>query len=196
MTPISPSSASCRSIPASAWFATRFGADWNDKLRALATAREDHERALFARDNAGYRAVKHDAYRIMAKTLAANYLGMRVVQVLILIAGAHYVIGGDLSVGGFVGFLLLINVFYQPLEKIAASLAVQGQSVSQFGLSTPKELAPKQMTTVDIPVDLSLANAGAALTKALSGGSTAVQLTGEAVLGGKSVPINLSTSVK
>lgn len=46
LTPISPSSASCRSIPASAWFATRFGADWNDKLRALATAREDYERAL------------------------------------------------------------------------------------------------------------------------------------------------------
>jgi ATP-binding cassette subfamily B protein len=97
-----------------------------------AFANEDHERALFARDNAGYRAIKHDAYRIMATTLAANYLGMRVVQVLILIAGAYYVTIGNLSVGGFVGFLLLINVFYQPLDKIAAVIETYPRGIAGF----------------------------------------------------------------
>lgn len=95
-------------------------------------ANEDHERALFAHDNAGYRAVKHEAYRIMATTLAANYLGMRVVQVAILVVGAWFVTTGSLSVGGFVGFLLLINVFYQPLEKISAVIETYPRGIAGF----------------------------------------------------------------
>ncbi|TPW29041.1 ABC transporter ATP-binding protein [Pararhizobium mangrovi] len=114
-----------------------------------AFANEDHERALFAKDNAGYRAVKHEAYRIMAATLATNYLGMRVVQVLILISGAYFVTTGSLSVGGFVGFLLLINVFYQPLEKIAAVLETYPRGIA--GFRRFRELMDSEPTIVDRP---------------------------------------------
>jgi ATP-binding cassette subfamily B protein len=97
-----------------------------------AFANEDHERALFAVDNAKYRDVKLEAYRIMAATLAINFLGMRIVQVVILVVGTYFVTNGTLTVGGFVGFLLLINVFYQPLEKIAAVIETYPKGIAGF----------------------------------------------------------------
>ncbi|MBK5927618.1 ABC transporter transmembrane domain-containing protein [Rhodobaculum claviforme] len=97
-----------------------------------AFANEAHERALFAADNEAYRRVKLGAYRIMAATLAINFLGMRVVQLVILVAGTWFVMAGSLSVGGFVGFLLLINVLYQPLEKIAAVVETYPKGIAGF----------------------------------------------------------------
>ncbi|MDP2700359.1 ABC transporter ATP-binding protein [Thalassospira sp.] len=97
-----------------------------------AFANEDHERALFNDDNDKYRKVKLQAYGIMAVSLAINYLGMRIVQVVILVAGTYFVMTGELSVGGFVGFLLLINVFYMPLEKIAAVVETYPKGIAGF----------------------------------------------------------------
>ncbi len=97
-----------------------------------AFANEDHERARFAEDNHQYRKVKLDAYRIMAASQSLNYIGMRGVQVVIMVAGASYVLKGDLSAGGFVGFLLLVGVFFRPLEKIAAVLEVYPRGIAGF----------------------------------------------------------------
>ncbi|WP_102224472.1 ABC transporter ATP-binding protein [Acidimangrovimonas sediminis] len=97
-----------------------------------AFANEDHERDRFARDNAMYRRTKLDAYRIMAASQALNYIGMRGVQVLIMVAGAGYVIAGQLSAGAFVGFLLLAGVFFRPLEKIAAVIETYPKGMAGF----------------------------------------------------------------
>jgi ATP-binding cassette subfamily B protein len=97
-----------------------------------AFANEAHEEKLFAVENAQYRKVKLDAYRLMATTLALNFLGMRIVQVLLLIAGAWFVAAGSLTIGGFVGFLLLVNVFYQPIEKIAAVIETYPKGIAGF----------------------------------------------------------------
>ncbi|MGI1660853.1 ABC transporter ATP-binding protein [Palleronia sp. KMU-117] len=113
-----------------------------------AFANEAHEEALFAGENAQYRTVKLDAYRLMAATLALNFLGMRIVQVLLLIAGAWFVATGSLTIGGFVGFLLLVNVFYQPIEKIAAVIETYPKGIAGFRrylefLGTPPEIADR-----------------------------------------------------
>jgi ATP-binding cassette subfamily B protein len=97
-----------------------------------AFANEAHERRLFAADNARYRATKLDAYRIMAASLSLNYLGMRLVQIVVLLGGAAYVVRGDLSPGGFVGFLLLVGVFYRPLEKISAVVETYPKGIAGF----------------------------------------------------------------
>ena len=97
-----------------------------------AFANEDHERRLFAEDNDRYRRAKLEAYRLMATTVSINFLGMRLLQVVILLAGAFFVHNGSLSIGGFVGFLLLINVFYQPLEKIAAVIETYPKGIAGF----------------------------------------------------------------
>jgi ATP-binding cassette subfamily B protein len=110
-----------------------------------AFANEDHERALFAQDNDRYRHTKIDAYRLMAKTISINYLGMRLLQVVILLAGAYFVSAGSLTVGGFVGFLLLIDVFYRPLEKVSNVLETYPKGIAGFMryrefLATPAEI--------------------------------------------------------
>lgn len=93
---------------------------------------ESHESDLFAHDNARYRQAKLDAYRVMAASSALQYMGLRLVQVIVMVLGAGFVLAGDLSTGGFVGFLLLVGVFYRPLEKIAAVIETYPRGIAGF----------------------------------------------------------------
>ncbi|WP_159715953.1 ABC transporter ATP-binding protein [Geminicoccus flavidas] len=97
-----------------------------------AFANEEHERRLFAKDNALYRRTKLEAYRIMSASMTINYLGMRLVQLVVMLAGTYFVVTGGLSVGGFVGFLLLIGVFYRPLDKITAVIETYPKGIAGF----------------------------------------------------------------
>ncbi|PZU92527.1 MAG: multidrug ABC transporter ATP-binding protein [Chelatococcus sp.] len=97
-----------------------------------AFANEEHERRLFAGDNQRYRATKLEAYRIMAASQSLNYLGMRLVQLAVMLAGTWFVTQGSLSIGGFVGFLLLVSVFYRPLDKIAAVIETYPKGIAGF----------------------------------------------------------------
>ncbi|MFK5595948.1 ABC transporter ATP-binding protein [Methylobacterium sp. HMF5984] len=97
-----------------------------------AFANEPHEKRLFASDNRKYRETKLEAYRIMAASLSINYLGMRLVQIVVLLGGAAFVVRGELSPGGFVGFLLLVGVFYRPLEKIGAVVETYPKGIAGF----------------------------------------------------------------
>jgi ATP-binding cassette subfamily B protein len=97
-----------------------------------AFANEDHERRLFAADNASYRDTKLAAYRLMAGSMSVTYLGMRLTQVIVMLAGTWFVLHGQLSDGGFVGFLLLVGVFLRPVEKFTAVLEVYPKGVAGF----------------------------------------------------------------
>ncbi|CAM3573418.1 ABC transporter ATP-binding protein [Paracoccus nototheniae] len=107
---------------------------------------EAHESHLFAADNARYRQAKLDAYRVMAASSALQYMGLRLVQVIVMVTGAGYVLSGELTTGGFVGFLLLVGVFYRPLEKIAAVIETYPRGIAGFRryqelLATDPEIA-------------------------------------------------------
>ena len=107
---------------------------------------ESHESHLFAGDNARYRQAKLDAYRVMAASSALQYMGLRLVQVIVMVVGAGFVLSGSLSTGGFVGFLLLVGVFYRPLEKIAAVIETYPRGIAGFRryqelLATDPEIA-------------------------------------------------------
>jgi ATP-binding cassette subfamily B protein len=93
---------------------------------------EDHERALFAQDNARYRDTKLAAYRVMAASLSLSYLGMRLTQMVVMVAGAWFVLRGQLTAGDFVGFLLLVGVFFRPVEKINAVLETYPKGIAGF----------------------------------------------------------------
>ncbi len=97
-----------------------------------AYANEDHERSLFARENVAYRATKLQAYKLMAASVSLSYLGMRLTHVVVLVAGSYFVIQGSLSAGGFVGFLLLVNVFFRPIEKINAMIELYPKGIAGF----------------------------------------------------------------
>ena len=83
-----------------------------------AFANEDHERRLFAESNRNYLTTKLEAYKVMAASASLSYLSMRFVQVVVMLAGAWFVTRGELSAGGFVGFLLLVNVFFPSLFRL------------------------------------------------------------------------------
>lgn len=141
-------------VPFTAWVTTRYGSRMTRTWRSLfsrvgefnarieenvggmrvvqAFANEDHERRLFASDNARYRSTKLDAYRLMAASMSLSYFGMRSTQLVVMIAGAYLVLHGQLSEGGFVSFLLLVGVFFRPVEKINAVLEIYPKGIAGF----------------------------------------------------------------
>ena len=141
-------------VPPMAWISSRYGAALARNWRTLfgqvgsfnarieenvggirvvqAFANEDHERALFAQDNENYRATKIDAYRLMAQGRSLGYVTMRLVQVIVMLAGAYCVTRHELSIGGFMGFLMLVNVFFRPVETISAVMETYPRGVAGF----------------------------------------------------------------
>jgi ATP-binding cassette subfamily B protein len=97
-----------------------------------AFANEEQERRLFAADNDHYRRVKLDAYRLMATGITLNYLGLRAVQVVVMLAGSVLIIRGAMTIGDFVAFLLLVGVFYRPLDKVAAVVETYPKGIAGF----------------------------------------------------------------
>ncbi|MFD1331745.1 ABC transporter ATP-binding protein [Methylopila musalis] len=140
--------------PVAAWMTSRYGGRMTRNWRELygrvgsfnarieenvggirvvqAFANEDHERRLFERDNDGYRATKLEAYRIIAASASLSYLSMRFTQVVVMLAGAYFVIQGSLTHGGFIGFLLLLGAFFRPLEKINSVIETYPKGVAGF----------------------------------------------------------------
>lgn len=97
-----------------------------------AFANEDEERRLFAADNDRYRQVKLDGYRIMAAGVTLNYVGLRLVQVVVMLAGSVLIVRGTMTVGDFVAFLLLVGVLFRPLDKIAAVIETYPKGIAGF----------------------------------------------------------------
>ena len=141
-------------VPPMMWISTRYGRAMTENMRTLfgrvgdfnarieenvggirvvqAFANENHERSLFAQDNARYRETKLDAYRLMSKSMSLSYMTMRIVTLLVMIASAYFVLHGALTIGGFTGFLLLVNVFFRPVEKINAVLESYPKGIAGF----------------------------------------------------------------
>ncbi len=114
-----------------------------------AFANEDYERHLFAGDNARYRETKLEAYRMMATSMSLSYFSMRFTQLVVMISGAYLVLHGHLSEGGFVSFLLLIGVFFRPVDKINAVLETYPKGIAGFKRYT--ELLDTEPDIVDAP---------------------------------------------
>ena len=72
------------------------------------------------------------AYRLMATSLTLNYLGMRLVQIVVMLAGTVLIMQGSLSIGDFVAFLLLVGVFYRPLDKIGNMIETYPRGIAGF----------------------------------------------------------------
>jgi len=141
-------------VPLTAWLTTRYGGRMTRNWQALygrvgdfnarieenvggirvvqAFANEDHERRLFAVDNQSYRRTKLEAYKIMAASTSLSYLSMRLIQMVVMVAGSYLVLKGELTAGGFVGFLLLVGVFFRPIEKINSVIETYPKGIAGF----------------------------------------------------------------
>lgn len=141
-------------VPSMTWLVNRHGAQMTETGRRLfgqvgnfnarieesiggirvvkAFANERQEEKLFAQDNANYRTTKLHAYRIMTANLTLSYLSTRLVQLIVMVAGTGYAVDGELSYGGFVGFLLLVEIFFQPVAKISSVLESYPKGIAGF----------------------------------------------------------------
>jgi ATP-binding cassette subfamily B protein len=141
-------------VPPMLWLSTRYGRAMTLNMRSLfqqvgnfnarieeniggirvvqAFVNEDHERALFAKDNDSYRDTKLNAYRLMSKSMSLSYMTMRIVQIFVMIAGAYFFLHDKMTIGDFVGFLLMTNVFFRPVEKISAVLETYPKGIAGF----------------------------------------------------------------
>lgn len=87
------------------------------------------------------------------------------------------------------------NVFPLPLEALTARLSVAGQPVASLGLDASRMVGPKETVELQLPVDVSFAGAGVAVLGAIQAGSARVGLAGEAKVGGRWLPLDLSTTL-
>ncbi|KKC33795.1 ABC transporter ATP-binding protein [Devosia psychrophila] len=97
-----------------------------------AFANEPHEAKLFARNNDAYRSTKLQAYGYMTASITITYLSTRLVQLIVMLVGSWLVVQGELSNGGFVSFLLLVNVFMRPVDKITSVLESYPKGIAGF----------------------------------------------------------------
>jgi len=141
-------------VPPMTWISTRYGSAMTRNMREMfgrvaefnarieenvggirvvqAFANEAHEKKLFARDNNNYRGTKLNAYMLMSKSFTLSYMTMRSVQLFVLVAGSYFVLHGELTQGSFVGFLMLVTVFFRPVEKINAVLETYPKGIAGF----------------------------------------------------------------
>ncbi|TDK38957.1 ABC transporter ATP-binding protein [Rhizobium deserti] len=158
-------------VPLTAWVTSRYGSRMTQNFRRLfdrvgdfntrieenvggmrvvqAFANENHERAQFEKDNQNYRRVKLEAYKIMAASTSLSYMSMRLTQMIVMIAGAYFVLAGELTAGGFIGFLLLVGVFFRPVEKINSVIETYPKGIAGFRRFT--ELVDTEPDIADTP---------------------------------------------
>ncbi|HEY8577718.1 MAG TPA: ABC transporter ATP-binding protein [Devosia sp.] len=141
-------------VPVMTWLVSRYGAKMTENWRKLfrqvgdfntriedaiggirvvkAFANEPHEAKLFAGNNNAYRSTKLQAYAFMTASITITYLSTRLVQLIVMLVGAWLVVRGELSNGGFVSFLLLVNVFMRPVDKITSVLESYPKGIAGF----------------------------------------------------------------
>ncbi|WP_058303143.1 ABC transporter ATP-binding protein [Gorillibacterium timonense] len=114
-----------------------------------AFSNEAHEEAQFAVNNGRFRLTKLASYKLIAKNGSISYVMMRFVTVFVMICGTWYVIQDQLTYGEFIGFLLLTNVFFRPIEKINAIVESYPQGFAGFKRYT--ELIDTEPDVEDAP---------------------------------------------
>lgn len=141
-------------VPPMTWISTRYGSAMTRNMREMfgrvgefnarieenvggirvvqAFANEEHEKSLFAKDNHNYRGTKLNAYMLMSKSFTLSYMTMRLVQLFVMIGGSYFVLHREISHGEFVEFLMLITVFFRPVEKINAVLETYPKGIAGF----------------------------------------------------------------
>lgn len=97
-----------------------------------AFANEEHEMSLFRVNNQLFRKAKLLGYKILARSSTASYMLMRLVTLIVMVAGAWYVIRGELQYGEFLAFVLLTNVLFRPIEKINAVIELYPKGIAGF----------------------------------------------------------------
>ncbi|MGL5531940.1 MAG: ABC transporter ATP-binding protein, partial [Culicoidibacterales bacterium] len=83
-------------------------------------ANEDFENERFRENNERYRNSWHGAYKQMAIFTSGNNFLIDMLNLVVLVVGALFVIQGQLAFGEFTAYLLYINFLVQPIRRLIA----------------------------------------------------------------------------
>ncbi|HEY2491937.1 MAG TPA: ABC transporter ATP-binding protein [Paenibacillus sp.] len=97
-----------------------------------AFSNETHEKSRFAVNNERFRQTKSIAYRIMALNSSLSYILMRSVSLFVLGCGTWFVIEGHMTHGEFIAFVLLSNVFLDPIRMINQVIEMYPKGIAGF----------------------------------------------------------------
>ena len=81
---------------------------------------EDYENAGFDRANERFKRARGDSYRIMGVFHSGTSFFMDLLYLAVLVAGGLFFYYGRIDVGEFAAFLLYINMFLKPVNRIVA----------------------------------------------------------------------------
>ena len=93
---------------------------------------EKFEMERFMENNRGFRLAKLRSYLTISYTSASIYMLTRLIQIIVLVFGAWYTYQSRLTPGELVGFLLYVNIFMKPIEKINALLELYPKGMAGF----------------------------------------------------------------
>lgn len=93
---------------------------------------ERFELDRFTENNRGFRRAKLRSYLTISYTSASIYMLTRLIMVIVLVFGAWYTYQNRLTPGELVGFLLYVNIFMKPIEKINALLELYPRGMAGF----------------------------------------------------------------
>ncbi|RKN85083.1 ABC transporter ATP-binding protein [Paenibacillus ginsengarvi] len=110
---------------------------------------ETYEMNKFARDNENFRKAKLRSYWIISFSSSGIYFLTRVFALLVLMFGAWFSFRGQLTYGELIGFLLYVNLFFKPIEKINALLEMYPKGMAGFKRFT--ELLDTTSDVTDAP---------------------------------------------
>jgi len=97
-----------------------------------AFSNEKHEIERFAVQNERFRLDKLLTYRIMAWNSSLSFILMKLVSLFVLVIGTWFVITKRMSYGEFIAFVMLSNVFLQPIRQINSVIETFPKGMAGF----------------------------------------------------------------
>ncbi|UNK18344.1 ABC transporter ATP-binding protein/permease [Paenibacillus sp. N3/727] len=97
-----------------------------------AFANEDHEIDQFAVNNGRFRTTKLITYKVMAWNSSISHLLMKVISLFVLGCGTWFVIEGQMTFGEFMAFVLLSNIFLNPIQQINSVIETYPKGIAGF----------------------------------------------------------------
>lgn len=93
---------------------------------------EAHEESKFAENNSKFKQVKLRSYKIISFSSVGIFGMTRLISLVVLISGAWFAYQDQLSYGELASFLLYVNIFFKPIEKINAFLESYPRGIAGF----------------------------------------------------------------
>ncbi|WP_199624468.1 ABC transporter ATP-binding protein [Paenibacillus alkalitolerans] len=95
-------------------------------------ANEEHERTRFHANNNLFRLAKLRSYLAISYSSSGIYMLTRLISLTVLVCGAWYAFRGHLTYGELVAFLLYVNIFLKPIDKINALMESYPKGMAGF----------------------------------------------------------------